>query len=126
MKIVIVDNDAALLRSLQILFSRQGYEVKVFDDPIEACSYVAKGARIDVLIIDYVMPALSGKETLRKMRGHLSPACKVILVSGHTDLIENQDLEAMGVDVFLPKPLDINQLGMQICTSCGDLGAARN
>jgi DNA-binding NtrC family response regulator len=110
MKVVIVDNDIALLRSLEILLSDRGHEVSLFRNPDTACSFIERAGPFDALILDYAMPGLDGAEVLRRIKGRLSEHCKVILMSGHTDLVEPLDLKAMGVSSFLPKPLDFDRL----------------
>lgn len=118
MNIVIIDNDTALLRGLTIILSREGFKVDSFDDPLEACAYVEQGGAVDVLIVDYVMPKLRGDEVLKRMKKHLRKECRVLLISGHSDIISPIDAEEMGVDAFLPKPIDIGLLSFLI-KKCG-------
>jgi DNA-binding NtrC family response regulator len=124
MNVIVVDDDVALLRSLAIVLTSRGHTVKSFDDSREASCFIehsqpapsparcGAGADkpVDVLIVDYIMPGLTGEELLRRTRERLPQTCKVILISGHTDLIEPLNLEAMRVSAFLPKPLDFDKL----------------
>jgi DNA-binding NtrC family response regulator len=45
-----------------------------------------------------------------RIKDYLPQSCKVILISGHTDIVEILNLKAMGVSAFLSKPLDLDQL----------------
>jgi DNA-binding response OmpR family regulator len=124
MNVIVVDDDAALLRSLAIVLRSRGHTVKSFDNSREACHFIGQSrvgssparvgagadSPVDVLILDYVMPGLTGEELLRETRECLPPTCKVILISGHTDQVEPLDLKGMGVTAFLPKPLDFEEL----------------
>ena len=117
MKVVIVDDDAVILRTLKILLSRQGHQVMTFGNPIEACSFLEQGEPLDVLILDYMMPLITGEALLRRIKSKLPQTCKVILISGHTDLVEPLDLDGLGVTAYLPKPLDFDKLSMLVGSS---------
>jgi DNA-binding NtrC family response regulator len=110
MRVVLVDNDTTLLRSLEIVLSSRGHKVVSFDDPVSACGFIEKGGPLDILIVDYVMPDLDGKALMQRVGPHLPRSCRVILLSGHTDLVEPLDLASIGINAYLPKPLDLDQL----------------
>lgn len=110
MQVLVIDDDTALLRSLEILLSKQGHRVKTCSDVRAAFSFIERDWSPDVLVLDYLIPPYLGGEVLNQLRPHLPDRCRVILISGHTDMIESLDLTTMGIDAFLPKPVDINQL----------------
>ena len=110
MKVVLVDNDVALLRSLEIVLSSQGHEVSAFDDPRRACAALEAGASPDVLALDCVMPELSGLEVFERVRDALPKRCKVVFISGHTDQIDSESVMRRGAHGFLAKPLDLDAL----------------
>ena len=114
MNIVIVDNDKALLRSSEILLSAKGHRVIVFDNPLDACSFLEGAGKPDILIIDYLMPEITGEDVLKRVGKCLPRDCSIYLISGHTDLIEPLDIKGLGVNGFLPKPLDIDQLNRMV------------
>ncbi|HOV87924.1 MAG TPA: response regulator, partial [Syntrophobacteraceae bacterium] len=74
------------------------------------CSFLEQGGSYDVMIVDYMMPELTAGELLERTRGYLSRDGFIILISGHTDVVEQLNLKSMGVDIFLPKPLDLELL----------------
>jgi DNA-binding NtrC family response regulator len=110
MNVVIVDNDAAFLRSAELMLSADGHRVRTFVNPENACDYIEDGGQPDVLLLDYLMPRLSGVQVLDRIRPHLSREARVVLVSGHTDLVQSLDLKSLGIAAFLPKPLDLQKL----------------
>jgi DNA-binding response OmpR family regulator len=110
MNIVLIENDVALLKTLILLLNNSENQVRGFDDPMAACSFLEHCKHLDILIIDYMMPELTAPELLERVRMHLPKAPRVILISGHTDIVETLNLEEMGIDAFLPKPLDLNLL----------------
>ncbi len=110
MKVVITDNDTALLKSLEIVLDAEGHEVRTFNDALVACRYLEGGGDLDVLIIDYLMPGMTGADLLNRVGRWRAFDFTVILISGHTDIIGLDHLEKTGVHHFLPKPLDLHQL----------------
>ena len=106
MNVILIDDDAAFRRSAEILLGGEGYDVRCFAEPAPAEPLLTGGAPVDVLILDYLLPGATGIDFLRRVRARLPRACRVLLISGHTDHIEPLDLAALGVEAFLPKPLD--------------------
>lgn len=105
MKVVVIDNDAALLRSLQVLLESRGHEVVCLADAA-AVEEVLERALPDVVLVDLVLPGAWGPDVIRRIRSRCGCASRMILISGHTDLVERLDLEEEGVVAFLPKPID--------------------
>ncbi len=109
MNIVLIENDVSLLRTLEIILSTRGDTVYAFKEPNGACRFVEKGGCVDVLVLDYMVSGHEAPEILQRMKAYLPSTSKVILISGHTDVLENLDLSTMGVHAFLPKPVDLDQ-----------------
>jgi DNA-binding NtrC family response regulator len=110
MNVVITDNDTALLKSLEIVLTAEGHQVRTFNDPLAACQYLEGGGVLDVLVLDYLMPGMTGADLLNRVYSWRKIDFIVILISGHTDIIGLDRLEKTGVHHFLPKPLDLHQL----------------
>lgn len=111
MNIVVIDDDAALLRSIEILIAEKGHNVLCFEDPIAGCSFVKQNAkRIDILVLDYVFPDTTAECILMWIMDYFPETSRIIVISGHAEMIDPSDLKAMGVETFLPKPLDFDLL----------------
>ncbi len=111
MNVVVIDDNTALLRSIEILIAEKGHCVVCFEDPIAGCSFVKQNAeRIDVLVLDYVLPGTTGECVLMWIANYLPKTFRTIVISGHTDMIDPFELKVMGVETFLPKPLDFDLL----------------
>src|SRR4030095_2996953 len=67
--VLLVEDDRAARRYLEIALHRSGYEVITANDGLEAMK-LALSSRIDVVITDAVMPNLSGQELARFMRNN--------------------------------------------------------
>ncbi|QBG46098.1 response regulator [Verrucomicrobia bacterium S94] len=110
MKIVIIDNDTSILRSLELVLRADGHEVVTFSNPKEMLFHVIRKERVDVLLTDYSMPEMNGDELICRLEKDPSFRCKIILMSAHTDLVNQIDSEALHIDRILAKPIDIHQL----------------
>jgi len=111
MNILIIDDDLALLRSLEIVLTEHGHHVTCFSDPVTASLYVAEKPDIDMLLIDFMMGEMNGDELLKIMGRQLSRYCKTIMITGHREEIQSSKiLQALGVRLVLCKPLDLDQI----------------
>jgi CheY-like chemotaxis protein len=119
MHIMIVDNDVAWTRSLEILLRQRGYQVSAFTDPECACDFICRmsgpgsptaDSQPDAVVLDYLMPKLSGFEVLARIGSHLRNGSVVVFVTGHGDQLQNADFKQLGVAACLEKPVDVDDL----------------
>lgn len=109
MKVIVIDDDLAFLRSLELVLALNGHDVRCFDDPLEAYSEM-RAEPPEAVLVDLVLPGLSGFELLERLsREGATPSC-VVLISGHSDLVDQRDLARTGVSAFLAKPVDLKRL----------------
>ena len=110
MQITVVDNDTSLLRSLRIILKRQGHDVRCFADPAEALRAVAATLVPDVLLVDLVMPGMTGLEFLAAVSPRLPQHCRKAIITGHAERLSEDDLAAAEVEILFPKPLDLSSI----------------
>lgn len=116
MKIVIIDNDTSILRSLELVLRAEGHDIETFSNPEEMLFHVVRNEPVDVLLTDYSMPEMNADELLYRIAKEPSFNCKLILMSGHTDLAHQIDYNALGITRTLQKPINIQQLKAAIYT----------
>jgi CheY-like chemotaxis protein len=106
--VLLVEDDPALKRYLEIVLQRAGYEVVSAGDGLEAMKFLLSD-RVDVVITDALMPNLDGYELCRFVRSseHLSHL-PIILLSALDP--KNSTDEAEQVDAFLAKPVSPEDL----------------
>jgi PAS domain S-box-containing protein len=112
--ILLVEDEEALRKLARIALERFGFRVLVAGDGREALS-VAEAAeeRIDLLVTDLVMPAMSGRELAGLLRLR-RPGLRVLLVSGYvSDPDLREDLTG-GSDGFLQKPFRLAELAAAV------------
>ena len=113
-RLLVVDDEPANRNSLARLLSRQGYEVVLAEDgrdAIDKCDQ-HKG-QFDLVLLDLVMPGLSGKDVLVVLRARY-PGIKVLLVTGFADQQLLDEAVEMGAVSSATKPFDIPELLGQV------------
>jgi DNA-binding NtrC family response regulator len=101
--VLVVDDDPTQRRLIQAVLEREGFRVAHADSGRAALDHLASGQPADVVLLDLVMPGLTGQETLADMRqrGFAQPVI-VVTATGGIDTV----VEAMrgGASDFFVKP----------------------
>lgn len=105
--VLLVEDDRALRRYLEVVLDRAGYEVIVAGDGLEAIK-AAVNTKIDVVITDAVMPNLDGNELCRFFRS--SPKLSHIPIVLLSALERKDDPGHARIDAFLAKPVSPDDL----------------
>ena len=107
-KVLIIEDDPALVRGLQDNFEAQGYEVKVARDG-DAGLKAAISERADLVILDLMLPKMNGFEICRAVRakGLDMPIIMLTAKGQEEDIIRGLEL---GADDYVTKPFSIRQL----------------
>jgi DNA-binding NtrC family response regulator len=110
-RIMVVDDDASIRRTLQILLSKAGYEVMQARDGLEAVRlWRDRGG--DLVITDLHMPEKDGIETIVELLSY-SPGIRIIAMSGggqtkRLDLLGNMAL--LGTVLTIEKPFTLTEM----------------
>jgi DNA-binding response OmpR family regulator len=111
-KVLIVDDEAEVLRLLQEFLSLRGYDVVLAGSGMEALEAVDT-QKPDLVLLDVAMPEMDGVETLGRIVA-LEPALPVIMVTANTDISVTSKLLAMGAVDYIPKPFDLEYLDQAV------------
>lgn len=112
--ILIVEDDAALEALLAYNLEKEGYKIKVANDGEEALLQIAEQAP-DLIVLDWMLPKLSGIEVCRRLRA--KTATKNIPIIMLTARVEESDKIRgldMGADDYLVKPFSVAELKARI------------
>jgi two-component system response regulator HydG len=103
-RVLIVDDEPTLLRALEALLRKKGYDVVGLDSPIGATQRLAT-EDFDVALLDIKMPQLSGLELLNAVK-HRRPEIEVIMMTGHATVETALQAVRGGAYDYLTKPFD--------------------
>ena len=106
-RILIVDDDAAVLEMLTRALSSL-YDVAAAHDGPEALS-LAETQTVDLVITDYLMPIMTGDELIVRFRA-VQPTAKVLVITGHGDLLDREGPDWWRDVPHLGKPFRIQAL----------------
>jgi PAS domain S-box-containing protein len=113
-RILLVD-DESLIRSMGAdLLVEMGYEVRLASDGQEALEvFQREGRRIDLVILDMVMPRLNGRDAFFAIR-RIDPEARVLLSSGFSHGLHMQEALDAGAVGFVQKPYTRASLGRML------------
>lgn len=111
-RILLVDDNLPMLRSLARMLSCWGYQCETFGSGPPALA-AARVSAPDVALVDLYMPDMDGREVIAELR-RISPSTSIIAISGDQLSGESADLavlqDALGVMAMLQKPIEPNRL----------------
>ena len=114
MRVLIVDDDEAIVGMLSRYLSKQGFEVFTAFDALQALDFVERD-RIDLVISDLMMPHMDGRALVRQLRR--DPKTRnlpIIMITAFPgDDAADRSLRD-GASFFLSKPLDLEALATLI------------
>ena len=112
--LLIVDDDERIRGLLQKFLMRNGFLATVARDAAHARRLV-DGLEFDLLVLDVMMPGMSGWEVCRAVREDEALAdTKVIMLTGIGERLNEMTSPLYGADAFLDKPFDLDDLSDRV------------
>lgn len=114
-KILVVDDDVLSLHLMQVLLTREGYQVVVASTGWEALEAL-KHQQFDAVLIDLQMPRMDGLETSRRIREWERGRRHTFVVALTASYLPDaeQILFESGLDAYLPKPFEVEQIELML------------
>lgn len=107
-KVLIVDDEQSIRRTLRDILEFEKYEVDEAADGMEGLVKLKQG-KYDVVIMDIKMPKMDGMEALERVQ-LLCPDTPVVMISGHANIDTAVESVKKGAFDFIAKPPDLNRL----------------
>ena len=107
--IVVIDNDAAMLHSLEWLIRSSGHDVRAYDSGLRYLDDAVNSGRPDCVILDVHMPELNGLDLYGIVKTRY-PDIPVIFITGFPDQVMAEKARALESRRFFTKPLDTDAL----------------
>lgn len=106
-KILVVDDESSIRAAVAYALRREGYEVEMAVDGQEALDKVEM-FRPTVMVLDVMMPRVSGYDVCRKLNGQARPA--ILLLTVKDDIVDKVLGLELGADDYMTKPFDMREL----------------
>lgn len=103
-KLLIIEDEPVIRKSLQHIFEEKGYVVCTAIDGLEGVA-LAREVRPDLVIADILMPVLDGFTAISRITTEL-PGTPVIAISAAGDQRNRESAIEAGASLFLSKPID--------------------
>jgi DNA-binding response OmpR family regulator len=108
--ILIADDDPTIVVSLQFLLEQAGYAVRVARDGQEALDAMASEVP-DLLLLDVMMPRLSGYDVCQRVReSGILRQVRILMLTARGGAVEARKGLALGADGYMTKPFATQEL----------------
>jgi len=111
-KILVVDDEAGMRKSLAIMLRREGYEVTQAAGGKEATEHLERDV-FDLVIADLRMEPLSGLDLLRTVK-QMSPDVEVILMTAYGTIESAVEAMKLGAFDFVAKPFQVEEILLRV------------
>ena len=110
-KLLVVDDDEAIVEMFTELFERDGrFEIRTASTGYDA-GVLTESFRPDVILLDFKLPDINGNIVCRTIRANANfEHIKIIRISGVADPDEIEELKSSGADDFIKKPFSIESV----------------
>ena len=111
-RLLVADDSETVLLMLERRLEMAGYEVQTATNGHEVLDAVGSyepGEEPDLILLDAMMPRMSGVDALKQLRAE---SCKipVLIISAHLDAQEPERMAAIGANGCVPKPFEWDEL----------------
>ena len=122
-RILVVDDEPMVAKSLHLTLEQIGYRVISTLHPDQALGFIRTAPdRFDAVITDFQMPGMTGLELMAQIR-QVRPQIPVIITSGFAGRMTPERLREAGASEFLPKPMEAGTLAEALARILGGAGA---
>jgi two-component system cell cycle sensor histidine kinase/response regulator CckA len=112
--VLLVDDERMVLEVTRELLESLGYRVHAAGGGQEAIAvYMERRKEIDLVILDMIMPGISGGETFDRLK-EINPNIRVLLSSGYSIKGRAQEILERGCNGFLQKPFQLEKLSRKV------------
>lgn len=111
--VLIIDDDIGMMEAMSVVLDKYDIHLSVFTEPISALQEL-KNNKHDILVINYLMPAIRGDEIIRKIR-EFDNDIYIILMSSHKDLAPSIEImRSLDIQAFFEKSSRFDDLVLLI------------
>ena len=113
-KVLVVDDEERSVSIMKVVLERLGYNVTAMTSSLKALELFKEDPhRYDLLLTDLIMPQLAGDKLVSEII-EIRPDMPVIITSGFTDTIVNDNFKQISNKAFIPKPFQPQELAKTV------------
>jgi CheY-like chemotaxis protein len=113
-RVLVIDDEVALTQMLRGMLEYLGYTVMTENSPMDAVKlFPSLKDELDLVITDQTMPLLTGDALARQLLD-LKPDLPIILITGYSEKVTEEQTRAMGIGALLLKPIAVQDLAVTI------------
>lgn len=110
-KILIVEDETPISEMIELFLTGQGFEVIQAYDGLEAKEIIATNSKIDLILLDWMLPKKSGIDLLKELKSSRKERhIPIIMLSAKAELEDRLEGLDSGADDYLPKPFAMKEL----------------
>lgn len=106
--VLVLEDEADVRDLLALHLKREGYEVAAFEDAEEALD-AFKNGKFDLLILDWMLPKMSGLDFCKKVRTEFGATLPILILTARADTMDKVLGLEIGADDYLTKPFEIRE-----------------
>ena len=110
-RVLIVDDEVDISELISLILKKEGIDSKIINNPLEVPELVKK-EKFDLILLDIMMPELSGTELCSKIRDVVD--APIIFISAKSELIDKMLGYEIGGDDYITKPFDNTELLLKV------------
>lgn len=119
-KVMVIDDDPSICKTVGLLLEDQGYRPYTFTDPDEAVE-AAENESFQVALIDLRMPAMDGVEVIERLK-RIDQAMSCIVMTAYPDLDSATETMRRGTCDYIAKPFKKDELVAAVDRACQRMG----
>ena len=112
-RIFVIDDDPELLMMVGMILRRAGHETVLASDSVEGSDRVIK-EKPDLLILDLMMPHMSGFDVCRKIRASEASSTPIMILTARIQEADREAAFEAGASDYMTKPITSRQLTSRV------------
>ena len=113
--LLIVEDERDLRTTLEYSFQREGFAVRVAENGEQALALATKEPHPDLILLDVMLPDLSGTEVCRRIRAKETLKCvPIVMLTARGEEIDRVVGFEVGADDYVVKPFSVRELALRV------------
>lgn len=109
-RILLVEDEELIATMVRLNLEQEGYAVRHFVDAESMLEFAAaEPASFDIVLLDIMLPGITGEEALPRLREHC-PDVPILMLTAKQDVETRVSTLNRGADDYLPKPFNVLEL----------------